>query len=149
MAGDEERYNKEIRPQNLPLREGICVLFKMPTYNPKGISRLNWHRDNPRDGTVSGWAPIPRPLIASRSMDRTNPNLDCLLYQSPGCLMICKTAETEALTTMSRTLSIHFQIQRSTNTNSAPHFPTIMEAEKLCHAFNNTASQQVNPRPLL
>ena len=83
-ALDEERYNKVIRPQNLPLREGICVLFEMPTYSPEGISRLNWHRDNPGDGTGSGWAPIPRPLIASRSMDRMNPNLSFWIYQPAG-----------------------------------------------------------------
>ena len=60
FARDEDRYNREVRPRNLPLKDGICILRENPGNDPDGATGLNWY--SPPITTRSDWrVPWPAP----------------------------------------------------------------------------------------
>ena len=138
-ARGEKKYNRVVKPRSLPLRQGICILHKLPASDPTGATGLNWFPDAAQMHGVppsNSWTPLPRTLKLSGEMCRTNPLLDCRLCQSPGCSMVCGTAATEAITVVSKTMATQFQMQRARNCFLAPPFPTTLESGKLEYSFN-------------
>ena len=40
---DKDRYNREVCPRTLPLREGTCILREPLLSDPYGAAELNWY----------------------------------------------------------------------------------------------------------
>ena len=58
---NEDRYNNEVRPRALPLRDGICILKEPLLNDPDGASGLNWYIPTPAPSADYRRTPLPAP----------------------------------------------------------------------------------------
>ena len=85
---DEDRYNNEVRPRTLPLRDGICILREPLLNDPDGAAGLNWYNPPSAPPADDQRIPLPAPPKPEGKMCKTSPTLDCQLCRNPGCTMI-------------------------------------------------------------
>ena len=134
---DEDRYNQEVRPRSLPLKDGICILREPPGNDPDGAAGLNWY--SPPIATRSDWrVPWPAPPKPEAKMSKTRSSLDCQLCGNPGCTMVCGTACIEAITAIAGSTATLFQMQQATNRGTPLPFPTVRETAFLRDAYDGS-----------
>ena len=69
---DEDRYNDEVRPRTLPLKEGICILREPFLSDPDGAAGLNWY--NPPPAPSADWrVPLSAPQNQKARCARPEP----------------------------------------------------------------------------
>ena len=112
---DKDRYNREVRPRSLPLRDGICILRESPPSDQDGATRSNWYDPSPDHPTTNKGVPLPDPPRPENKPYRTSSSLDCQLCTRPGCTMLCGNAAMEAITSIAKATSTRFQMQQATN----------------------------------
>ena len=134
---DEDRYNQEVRPRSLPLKDGICILREPPGNDPDGAAGLNWY--SPPIATRSDWrVPWPAPPKPEAKMSKPRSSLDCQLCGNPGCTMVCGTACIEVITAIAGSTATLFQMQQATNRGTPLPFPTVRETAFLRDAYDGS-----------
>ena len=137
FARDEDRYNQEVRPRNLPLKDGICILREPPVNDPDGAAGLNWY--SPPIATRSDWrVPWPASPKPEAKMSKTRSSLDCQLCGNSGCTMVCGNACMEAITAIAGSTATLFQMQQATNRSKPLPFPTVKETAFLRDAYDGS-----------
>ena len=128
---NEDRYNSEVRPRALPLRDGICILRESLLNDPEGALGLNWYIPTPAPSADHQKTPLPAPPKPEAKRCRTSPTLDCQICWNPGCTMVCGSAAMEAITSIAKTTATRFQMQQATDLSSPLPFPTVKEAPSM------------------
>ena len=138
IAGrDEDRYNNEVRPRTLPLKDGIFILRENPANDPDGAAGLNWY--SPPIYIRADWrVPWPAPPKPEGKMCKTRSSQFC---RNPGCTMLCGNAAMEDITPISSSTPTLFQMQQATNRSKPFPFPTVRETAILEDAYNSVATR--------
>ena len=132
---NEDKYNSEVNPRNLPLQPGILLPREHLPVDTNTPSGLEWY--TPACDPSSRITGSPLPLAPSQRSKRlkTDPSLDCRLCQKEGCFMICGNAVVLSAT---KCASTRFQMQLAINANRPLPFPTPAERDCLLGAYDSS-----------
>ena len=88
-SGEEDRYNKDVDPRNLPLRPGILLPREYQPVDSNIPSGLEWYTPVREPSTRGAGSPLLFALPITTKRMKTDPALVCRLCRKEGCYMVC------------------------------------------------------------
>ena len=137
-SGDEDRYNKDVDPRNLPLRPGILIPRDHLPVDGNTPSGPKWYTPacDARSRKAGPPVPFASPMTTKRM--KTDPALDCKLCSKDGCYMACGSESMEVALSAARCAATRFQMQASINADGPLPFLTPNERIRLMGPYDSS-----------
>ena len=140
-SGDEDRYDKDVDPRNLPLRPGILIPRDHQPVDGNTPSGLEWYvpaRDA-RSREAGPSVPFASPMTTKRM--KIDPALDCRFCRKDCCYIICGSASMEVASSAATCVAMHFQMQASINADAPLPLPTPNDRIRLMGAYDSSPTR--------